>query len=129
MSNEDSNRLRTHPDERFAAPQHQFDLDAIAAKLTQEAQSGEAGHRQQTLYKHGSTSVSLFLFGHLTRLPEHHTKGVVTIQVLKGHLQVNAEGQVHDLRPNHLLTLAPGVQHDVVALEESAMLLTVNIHS
>jgi quercetin dioxygenase-like cupin family protein len=50
---------------------------------------------------------------------------VVTIQVLKGHLQVTAEGQAHDLHAGHLLVLAPGIEHDVVAREESQMLLTV----
>jgi quercetin dioxygenase-like cupin family protein len=129
MSDEDSNRLRSHPEQRFAAPQHRFDLSAVAARLRQEAQAGEAGHRQETLYKHGSTSVALFLFGHLTRLSPHHTKGVVTIHVLKGHVRVSAEGQVHDLHANQLLALAPGVQHDVVALQESEMLLTVNLDS
>ncbi len=127
MSDQDSERLRTHPDQRFASPQHRFDLNAVAAKLRQESQAGEAGHRQQTIYKHGPTTVSLFLFGHLTRLPPHRANGVVTIHVLKGHLQVTAEGQVHDLYSNNLLALASGVQHDVVAPQETEMLLTVQL--
>lgn len=128
MSNdEESERLRRHPEQRFALPQHQFDLNAVATKLREEVQAGVAGHRQQTLYKHATTTVALFLFGHLTRLKPHHTKGIVTIHVLKGHLQVTAEGQVHDLLASHLLTLAPGVEHDVVALQESEMLLTVHL--
>jgi quercetin dioxygenase-like cupin family protein len=49
----------------------------------------------------------------------------VTIQVLKGHLQVTAEGQVSDLHSGQLLVLAPAVEHDVVARTESRMLLTV----
>ncbi len=129
MSNEDSERLRRHPEERSALPQHHFDLNAVAAKLRQEAQAGVAGHRQQTLYKHGSTTVALFLFGHLTRLAPHRAKGVVTIHVLKGHLQVKAEGKVHDLLASNLLTLAPGVEHDVVALQQSEMLLTVQLEA
>ena len=120
-------RLRQHPTPRFAAPQHQYDLDAVAATLKRELEGGQAGHRQETLYKHGPTTVSLFLFGPLTRLPPHRTKGVVTIHLLAGHLRVTAEGQPHDLRAGHLLVLAPGVEHDVVAREESRMLLTVNL--
>jgi quercetin dioxygenase-like cupin family protein len=118
-------RLRPHPESRFAAPQHSLNLDEVASRLSRELQAGEAGHRQETLYKRGSLSVSLFLFGHLTRLAPHRAKGVVTIQVLKGRLQVTAEGQAHDLHTGHLLVLAPGVEHDVVAREESQMLLTV----
>ena len=123
----ESERLRQHPTHRFAAPQHQYDLNSVTAKLRQELDAGQAGHCQETLYKHGPTTVALFLFGHLTRLPPHRTKGVVTIYLLEGHLEVKAEGEVHDLYAGHLLALAPGVEHDVVAREESRMLLTVHL--
>lgn len=125
----DSERLRQHPSERFAASQHQYDLHEVATRLGGEFEAGQAGHRQETLYKHGATTVALFLFGHLTRLPPHRTKGVVVIQVLEGHIQVTAEGQVHDLHAGHLLVLAPGVEHDVLARVESRMLLTVHLHA
>jgi quercetin dioxygenase-like cupin family protein len=104
-------------------------LEEVAARLSQELHAGEAGHRQETLYKQGPTSVSLFLFGHRTRLAPHRAKGVVTIQVIKGHLQVTAEGHPNDLRTGHLLVLAPGVEHDVVAQEESQMLLTISLNA
>jgi quercetin dioxygenase-like cupin family protein len=129
MAHQKSERMRPHPAERFAAPQHQFDLDDVVATLRRELRSGEAGHRQQSLYKHGPTTISLFLFGHFTRLPPHRVDGVVSIHVLKGHLRVMAEGESHDLRSGHLLLLAPGIEHDVVAHEESEVLLTVNLES
>jgi quercetin dioxygenase-like cupin family protein len=127
MSEADTDRLRQHPEPRFAGPQHQFDLEEVASRLLQEPQAGESGRRQETLYKRGPVTVSLFVFGHLTRLAPHRTKGIVTIQVLKGRLEVTAEGQAHDLGAGSLLILAPGVEHDVVAREESRMLLTVNL--
>lgn len=127
MSDQESERLRPHPTVRFAAPQHQYDLEEVASKLKQEINAGEAGHRQETLYKRGGVTVSLFVFEHLSHLPPHRAKGVVTIHVLKGHLQIIAEDQTHDLHSSNLLVLAPGVQHDVVARQETWMLLTVNL--
>lgn len=127
MEEEKSGRLREHPTQRFAAPQHQFDLRAEAAALRQELQAGEGGHRQKSLYKRGSTSVSLFLFGHMTRLPSHRAKGVVYVQVLSGHIRITAEGESHDLPGGGLLVLAPGVEHDLVAHEVSEVLLTVHL--
>lgn len=127
MEDQKPQRLRQHPEPRFAAPQHVFDLDQVAARLQQELRAGQAGHRQETLYKHGRTTVSLFRFGHLTRLARHRANGIVTIQVLKGRLQINAEDQAHDLPAGRLLVLAPDVEHDVVAREESQMLLTVHL--
>jgi quercetin dioxygenase-like cupin family protein len=127
MEDQNSGRRRQHPQERFAAPQHPYDLAEAAKALRQEAQAGEGGHRQQSLYKHGPTSVSLFAFDRLTRLAPHRTRGVVSIHLLRGHLRIMAEGKSHDLYSGHLLVLAPGVQHDVVAQEESEMLLTVHL--
>lgn len=123
----ESQRLRQHPAQRFAAPQHHYDLDEVAAKLKQELEAGQAGHRQQTLYKHGPTTVALYLFGHLTRLPPHRAQGVVIMHLLEGHVQIKAESEVHDLHAGQLLVLAPGVEHDVVAMLESRMLLTVHL--
>jgi quercetin dioxygenase-like cupin family protein len=124
---ESSERLREHPERRFAELQHPFDLDAEMERLKQESPAGEEGHRQRTLYKHGSTTVAIFAFDRLTRLPPHRTNGVVIIQVLKGHLQVTSAAEAHDLHAGQLLTLAPQVEHQVVAYEESEMLLTVNL--
>lgn len=123
----ESERLRQHPAERFAASQHQYDLNEVAVRLEGEFEAGQAGHRQETLYKRGPTTIALFLFGHLTRLPPHRTKGVVAIQVLEGHIQVTADGQAHDLHAGHMLVLAPGVEHDVLARVVSRMLLTVHL--
>jgi quercetin dioxygenase-like cupin family protein len=129
MDHEESQRMRQHPTDRFADPQHQFDLEAVAAHLRQEVRAGTAGHRQESLYKHGLTTVALFIFGPQRRLPPHRTNGTVTIHVLKGRLAVTAEGRPHDLGPGGLLVMAAGVEHDVVAMEESEMLLTVHLET
>ncbi len=123
----ESDRLRQHARDRFAPPQHPYDLDEVTANLRHELEAGQAGHRQETLYKHGATTIALFLFGHLTGLSAHRTQGVVMIHVLDGHIQITAEGQVHDLHAGHLLVLAPGVEHDVSARTVSRMLLTVHL--
>lgn len=123
----ESERLRQHARDRFAASQHPYNLDVVTAKLRQELEAGQAGHRQETLYKHGATTVALFLFGHLTGLSAHRTKGVVMIHVLEGHIQITAEGHVHDLHAGHLLMLTPGVEHNVSARTVSRMLLTVHL--
>lgn len=127
MEINDSHRLRQRPDERFAGPQHRFDLDAVAAHLHQEAGAGAAGHRQESLYKQGPTSIALFLFKAGSRLAPHRTNGTVLIHVVKGRLVVNAEGQVNDLGAGNILVLRANVQHEVQAPLESEMLLTVHL--
>ena len=127
MDHEEPQRMRQHPTERFAEPVHEYDLHSVATHLRQEVPSGTTGHRQESLYKHGSTSVALFTFDANKGLPPHRTKGTVTIHVLKGRLSVTAGGQLHNLGPGGLLVMAAGVEHDVAAMEESEMLLTVHL--
>jgi len=129
MDGPEHTRLREAPASRFGAPQHVFDLEAVAATLAREVNAGEAGRRQETLYKHGTTTIALFCFGHLTRLAPHRAKGTVVIHVLRGRLRVTAEAQEHDLGAGRLLVLAAGIEHGVVADEESVMLLTVHLDS
>jgi quercetin dioxygenase-like cupin family protein len=45
--------------------------------------------------------------------------------VLSGHVQVKASGRTFSLRTGSLLALDLGVPHDIEALEESALLLTL----
>lgn len=122
---ESPDRLREHPEDRFSAPQHQIDLNEVARKLLAEPLQGRRMHRQETLYKHTSATIALFLFEKGASLPEHVAEGVVSVQVLEGKLRLNTQGKVHELSTGQLLVMAPGVKHDVYAEEPSRMLLTV----
>ena len=85
------------------------------------------GRRQKTLYRHGQSSLALFLFEQGSELREHRTNGTVFIQVLQGRLTVGAAGQRHDLPAGHVLVMSPGVPHDLFAEEATRMLLTVSL--
>src|SRR4051812_3612364 len=120
----DGNRNRAHPEVRFAPPQHEIDLRAVARELAAEPAS-RGGRRQRALYRHGRLTVALFTFDAGGGPPHHPAAGVVTINVLHGRLRVTAGAEEHDLPAGRLLVLAPGVRHDVSAPEPSTMLLQV----
>lgn len=119
----DGNRNRAHPTVRFAPPQHEIDLRAVAQELS--AEPARRGQRQKALYHHGRLTVALFTFEAGAGLPDHVAKGVVTIHVLDGRLRVKSGDAEHDLTAGKLLVLAPGVRHDVLAEAPSTMLLQV----
>lgn len=118
-------RLREHPSSRFEGDVHSFDLNAAVQKLRSEPHPAERGHRQIALYQYGTLTKILFAFDKGSVLEEHSARGVVSIHVLNGHLTVGAEGKTHDLKGGEVLVMAPGVPHDVRAVEESEMLLSV----
>lgn len=58
----ESERSQTPVVQPFASPRQQFDLNRVTARLKDgfELRAGHAGHRQEALYKHGSTTVALY---------------------------------------------------------------------
>ena len=126
-STETSARLRPHPTSRFNGTQHVFDLEQLSAQLTAEAHPGEHGHRQMTIFGSSNATMVLFIFEAGGTLADHHTNGLVTIQVLDGALSVSAEEQTHALGAGQLLVLGSGVTHSVTARQPSRMLLSVQL--
>lgn len=121
----DAQRLRPHPEDRFAAPVQQFDLPATLAALRLEPHHAVAGHRQIAIFRRGPVTVLAFDFEPRGCLKEHRADGVVIIQALSGQLRVTTGDASHDLPEGHLVALEPGVLHSVHALTASSMLLTV----
>jgi quercetin dioxygenase-like cupin family protein len=60
------------------------------------------------------------------RIKEHHADGTVSIHALEGALSIHVQTQAQDLHAGQILTLAPGIKHDVEAREDSAFLLTIS---
>lgn len=122
-----SARLRPPPATRFSGSLHVFDLEQLSAQLTAEAHPGGHGHRQMTIFGSGSATMVPFVFEAGGTLADHHTNGLVTIQVLDGALSVRAEEQTHALGAGQLLVLHSGVTHSVTAREPSRMLLSIQL--
>jgi quercetin dioxygenase-like cupin family protein len=59
------------------------------------------------------------------RIPEHQTEGRLSLQVISGQVHVRAAERTFNLRRGGLLTLDPAIRHDVTAIEESAVVLTI----
>jgi quercetin dioxygenase-like cupin family protein len=58
-------------------------------------------------------------------LQEYETDGQITVAVVQGAIRFNALGEHVDLVGGGLLTLQPGARHSVLALEDSAFVITV----
>jgi quercetin dioxygenase-like cupin family protein len=118
-------RLRPHPSTRLAGPAVVLNLPDLARALQAEPHPAKAGHRQAGLIHRGPLRLVLFAFEQGGRLPQHRAPGHVVIHCLRGTLAVEAAGARHQLAEGEALTLDPDVPHDVEALVESEMLLTV----
>jgi len=102
----------------------EFDLTAELERLKDEA-TWSTGQNARTLIKYDHLRVVLTALQAGATMPDHQTDGRVSVQVLSGHVLVRASGRAFNLRTGGLLALDQGIRHDVTAIEESALLLTI----
>jgi quercetin dioxygenase-like cupin family protein len=129
QENQQHDRLRSAPTERFAGDIHSFDLNEALKKLRAEAHASQNGHRQMTIFHRAPVAKVLFAFESGGELPDHSANGLVTIHALEGHLTVQAEEQTYELQSGMMVILNPNVRHSVRAKQVSAMLLTVHMEN
>ena len=122
MSDEQPHR-RPHP-APMAAPYLEFDIASELEQLRREP-AWQSGQNAKTLVKFDDLRIVLMSLQARSRIPGHQTEGRISIHAVAGHIQVRAQGRTFDLPSGRLLALDRGLPHDVEALEDSAVLLTI----
>jgi quercetin dioxygenase-like cupin family protein len=102
-----------------------FDLAAEAQKLKNEPPWQEHGHNAKTLVKHSDVRVVLIALRAGARMQEAKTDQCVTLHALTGRLRVHLPSQAIDLPAGALIALDHTVVHDVEALDESVLVMTL----
>ena len=102
----------------------EFDLTSEVDRLHRES-TWNTGQNARTLIKYDDLRVVVMALKAGSHIPEHKANGRISVQVLSGHIRLNASGRAFDLRPGSLLALDERAPHDLEALDESAVLLTI----
>jgi len=111
----------------LAEPLLQIDLDQELQQLRREdSWQRETGRSSKTLAKYPDFRIVLILMKSGTRMRQHKAEGRISIQQLKGKVCIHLTERKVTVLAGHLLVLDCGVLHDVEALEESALLLTIS---
>ena len=122
MSDLPNESRRPHP-QPMAAAYLEFDIARELEQLHREA--WQSGQNSRTLIKYDALRVVLIALKARASIPEHRAPGQISIQTIVGHIEVRAQGRSFDLRAGGLIALDQGVPHEVVAVEDSAFLLTI----
>jgi quercetin dioxygenase-like cupin family protein len=86
----------------------------------------QSGLYSKLLFKADDLRLVLIAMETGARMKDHHADGTVSIHALQGMLCIHLTERAHDLHAGQILTLAPGIRHDVEAREDSAFLLTIS---
>jgi quercetin dioxygenase-like cupin family protein len=101
-------------------------LDAVVEEHLEKARAAGAGRSATTL--HGGRTHRLrqtvIALAAGRSLGEHESPGEATLQVLRGRVRLHAGGTTWDGARGELVVIPPD-RHDLEAVEDSAVLLTV----
>lgn len=107
-----------------SGPVLNLDLMAMAEELLHEIAWSD-GRNSRMLVKHGDFRLVLTAMRAGARLHKHHTRGTVLIQVLSGHIRTRILDEVIEVPAGHALSLDPELEHEIEALDQSALLITI----
>jgi quercetin dioxygenase-like cupin family protein len=107
------------------APLLVFTLAQAQAQIKQEPAWYRSDRNALTLLQADGMRLVLIALHEGAEMKTHIAPGIISVQVLEGHLGFEAEGQTTELKPGQLLTLQTGRPHRVVARQESVFLLTM----
>jgi quercetin dioxygenase-like cupin family protein len=102
-----------------AKPGEVIDLRAFGARLRSE--------QTRALIKTESLELMRVVLPAGEGLPRHSVYGEVTLQCIEGRVRVQAQAGEHELRSGELVLLPAGDEHAVHALDDSSLLVTVQL--
>ena len=110
----------------LTAPLMDFNLTKEIAQLHEEEPWLRTGRNSKTLVKQPDFRIVLIALQKGVHLEEHSADARISIHTLSGRVKLDLPEQTVDLPDGHLLVLDRALEHDVEALEESAILLTIS---
>jgi quercetin dioxygenase-like cupin family protein len=113
-------------DRPLAAPMMIFDLEPRLRELRADESYRRSGRLGHTLAKSGRMRITLVALNGGVEVGTHHAESPMTIQLLEGALTFTVAGREHELKAGQVLFFGPGEAHDIRAMEESALLLTLS---
>lgn len=113
--------LRTR---RLSGKMLRFLIDAEDETLREFAQASKTGRAAKTLVKQGALRITLVALKKGTTLPPHQVAGPVSIQILRGCLELTTDKGAIPVPAGSLVTLQARLKHAATAVDDSAILIT-----
>lgn len=110
----------------LTAPLMNFNLPKEVAQLHAEEAWQRTGRNSKTLVKQPDFRIVLIALQNGGHLEEHSADARMSVYTLSGHVRLKLPEQTVDLQEGQLLVLDRAIEHDLEALEESAILLTIS---
>jgi quercetin dioxygenase-like cupin family protein len=129
---EQNHRVASHPDVLTRLPElaNEVIRKSLSAELEKlkdaESWQREAGRSSETIVKYPEFRIVLVRMKQGSYMSHHRAEGPISMHSVFGKIRVHLpDDRTEELGPGDLLALERGLEHDVEALEECALLLTI----
>ena len=102
-----------------------MDLNQFMEQVKNESTWKENDRNSITIFKSDSMRIVLIGLHEGAELKTHTANGIISVQVLEGHIKFATEPKTVELQKGQMLTLHKQVPHSVMALKETFFLLTM----
>jgi quercetin dioxygenase-like cupin family protein len=103
----------------------EIDLAAIESEVRLEEAYQRDGHSARTLVREADLRVVLIAMKAGARIAQHRASASVSVHTLRGHARLRVADRTVELPAGRLLVLEAGLEHDVEAVSETSILLTL----
>jgi quercetin dioxygenase-like cupin family protein len=110
----------------LSEPMMKFDLQTTLHELRSDDSYTRSGRLGRTMARSGRLRMVLVALNSGIEVGTHQADSPMTIQVLEGRIGFRVGGENHELSAGQVLFFGPGEAHDIRALDESALLLTIS---
>jgi len=102
-----------------------FDLTAVDRQLRSEDAYRRDGHTARTLIREPALRIVLVVMKAGARIAEHRAQEITSIQTVSGQVRVALLERSLELAAGGVLVVAPDLRHQVEAVADSSLLLTL----
>ena len=121
----EATRNRPEGDRVIDAEMVEIDLNQYMRQLKSEEAWLNSQRNAITLFKTDAMRIVMIWLHAGGTLLEHKADGIISVQVLKGHIRFKVGDEEKRLAEGNMLTLHEKIPHTVIAIEESVFLLTM----
>jgi len=117
---------RVSPLSRALSGEHlSFDLGSQIEGLRRDEGFVRSGRAGRTLVKEGPLRLALTLIAEGVDVGTHHASSPMTLLPVRGRLHYRVGEEEFEIGEGEVLFFGPGHAQDIIALEETALLLTI----
>lgn len=120
--------LRPEGDRILNAPLVEMNLNNFIDQLKSETTWIESDRNSITVFKSEMMTIVLMGFHENAELKSHKANGVISVQVIEGKINFITEQQSALLEKGQMIALQENIIHNVTALKESFILLTIALN-